>query len=201
MDRDPDIALVALAVILVAGAIAAVVGGLRSDRRRSRIAGSTGAFSAAQVRGGEWSLVLDRTGDRQIQVIKEIRTITGLGLAEAKRLTDRAPSIVLDRVDHASASAAYQVLATAGATVRITEVGPPEPPAPGLCAVVLHDAGPKKIQVIKEIRMLTGLGLAEAKQLTDRMPSTVLADVDSETGAAAQARLTAAGATVRVTGS
>jgi ribosomal protein L7/L12 len=207
VNRDPSVALVALALILVVGAVAAVVGALRSDRRRSRGGGPADA-GAGSSGGGSWSLVLDASGPRQIQVIKEVRALTGLGLAEAKQLTDRAPSTVLSGVDHAAASAAYRVLANAGATVRITEVAedarastgaePAVGPA-GAYAVVVDDAGPKLIQVIKEVRALTGLGLAEAKRLADHTPSTILSGVDHATATAARGRLADAGAVVRVT--
>lgn len=199
MNRDPSFALVALALILVAGTAAAVVAGMRADRRNAR-GGGTASFSAgSSVREGTWSLVLDAVGAKPIQVIKEIRAITGLGLAEAKHLADRAPSTVLDGVDHASAGAAHRLLAEAGATVRITEATASASAAPeGTFAVVMDAAGGRRIQVIKEIRALSGSGLAEAKALTDLMPSTVLSGVDHATATAARHRLTEAGASVRI---
>ncbi len=62
--------------------------------------------------------------------------------------------------------------------------------------VVLEAAGEKKIQVIKEVRALTNLGLKEAKDLVDGTPSKVLEKVNKETGEKAKAQLEAAGATV-----
>ncbi|WP_227995950.1 ribosomal protein L7/L12 [Glycomyces albidus] len=198
MNRDPSFALVALALILVAGTAAAIVAGMRADRRNAR-GGGTASFSAGSVREGTWSLVLDAVGAKPIQVIKEIRVITGLGLAEAKHLADRAPSTVLDGVDHASAGAAHRLLAEAGATVRITEATASASAAPEeTFAVVMDASGGRRIQVIKEIRALSGSGLAEAKALTDRMPSTVLSGVDHATATAARHRLTEAGASVRI---
>jgi large subunit ribosomal protein L7/L12 len=64
--------------------------------------------------------------------------------------------------------------------------------------VVLEAAGEKKIQVIKEVRSLTNLGLKEAKDLVDGAPKPVLEKVNKEAADKAQAALEAAGATVTV---
>jgi large subunit ribosomal protein L7/L12 len=64
--------------------------------------------------------------------------------------------------------------------------------------VVLQAAGEKKIQVIKEVRALTNLGLKEAKDLVDGSPNTVLERVPKEQAEAARDKLEAAGATVEV---
>lgn len=62
--------------------------------------------------------------------------------------------------------------------------------------VVLDAAGDKKIQVIKEVRALTSLGLGEAKAVVDGAPATVLEGVNKETAEKAKAQLEEAGATV-----
>ncbi|GAA1449312.1 50S ribosomal protein L7/L12 [Leifsonia poae] len=62
--------------------------------------------------------------------------------------------------------------------------------------VVLESAGEKKIQVIKEVRALTSLGLGEAKALVDGAPSNVLEGANKETAEKAKAQLEEAGATV-----
>lgn len=62
--------------------------------------------------------------------------------------------------------------------------------------VVLEAAGDKKIQVIKEVRALTNLGLKEAKDLVDGAPKPVLEGVNKETADKAKAQLEGAGATV-----
>jgi large subunit ribosomal protein L7/L12 len=64
--------------------------------------------------------------------------------------------------------------------------------------VILEAAGDKKIQVIKEVRTLTSLGLKEAKDLVDGAPKTVLEKVNKETSDKAKAALEGAGATVTV---
>ena len=62
--------------------------------------------------------------------------------------------------------------------------------------VVLEAAGDKKIQVIKEVRGLTSLGLGEAKAVVDGAPSTVLEGANKEAAEKAKAQLEAAGATI-----
>jgi large subunit ribosomal protein L7/L12 len=64
--------------------------------------------------------------------------------------------------------------------------------------VILEAAGEKKIQVIKEVRTLTSLGLKEAKDLVDGTPATVLEKANKETADKAKAALEGAGATVTV---
>ena len=64
--------------------------------------------------------------------------------------------------------------------------------------VVLKDAGGKKIQVIKVVRELTGLGLKEAKDLVDGAPQTVKAGVSKDEAATVKAKLEEQGATVEV---
>ena len=64
--------------------------------------------------------------------------------------------------------------------------------------VILTDAGAKKIGVIKAVRALTGLGLKEAKEACESLPSTIKEGVDKETAEEAKAALEEAGATVEV---
>ncbi|QTE29092.1 50S ribosomal protein L7/L12 [Pengzhenrongella sicca] len=64
--------------------------------------------------------------------------------------------------------------------------------------VILSAIGEKKIQVIKEVRVLTSLGLKEAKDLVDAAPKTVLEGVSKEAAEKAKASLEAAGASVTV---
>ncbi|MBM7824914.1 large subunit ribosomal protein L7/L12 [Arcanobacterium pluranimalium] len=62
--------------------------------------------------------------------------------------------------------------------------------------VIIENAGDKKIQVIKEVRALTPLGLKEAKELVDSAPKALLEGVNKETAEKAKEQLEAAGATV-----
>ena len=64
--------------------------------------------------------------------------------------------------------------------------------------VVITDVGPKKINIIKEVRVLTNLGLKEAKDLVEATPATVLQAASKEAAADAKARLEAEGAVVQV---
>ena len=67
----------------------------------------------------EFDLVLTSAGDKKIQVIKEVRALTNLGLKEAKDLVDNAPKPVLERVPRDQADSAREKLEGAGATVEI----------------------------------------------------------------------------------
>ena len=67
----------------------------------------------------EFDIVLKATGEKKVNVIKVVRTITGLGLKEAKDLVDAAPSTVKEGVSKADAEAAKKELEEAGATVEL----------------------------------------------------------------------------------
>jgi len=67
----------------------------------------------------EFSVVLTGAGDKKIQVIKEVRALTSLGLKEAKDLVDSAPKPVLEGVPKEQADKAKEQLETAGASVEI----------------------------------------------------------------------------------
>jgi len=67
----------------------------------------------------EFDVVLETFGDKKIQVIKEVRALTSLGLKEAKDLVDGAPKPVLEGVAKEQAEKAKEVLEAAGATVTI----------------------------------------------------------------------------------
>ena len=67
----------------------------------------------------EFDVVLTSSGDKKIQVIKEVRALTSLGLKEAKDLVDGAPAAVLERVNKEAADKAKDLLEGAGGTVEI----------------------------------------------------------------------------------
>jgi large subunit ribosomal protein L7/L12 len=87
------------------------------------------AVAAAPAAGGdaageaeektEFDVVLTAAGDKKIQVIKEVRTLTSLGLKEAKDLVDSAPKPVLEKVNKDDAEKARAALEAAGATVEV----------------------------------------------------------------------------------
>jgi large subunit ribosomal protein L7/L12 len=67
----------------------------------------------------EFDVVLEAAGDKKIQVIKEVRTLTSLGLKEAKDLVEGAPKPVLEKVTKEAADKAKEALEAAGATVSV----------------------------------------------------------------------------------
>src|SRR5450432_1531895 len=67
----------------------------------------------------EFDVILEAAGDKKIQVIKEVRPLTGLGLKEAKDLVDGAPKPVLERANKETAEKAKAALEGAGATVTV----------------------------------------------------------------------------------
>jgi large subunit ribosomal protein L7/L12 len=84
-------------------------------------AGGAAGGAAAEVaeEQDEFDVVLEAAGDKKIQVIKEVRALTSLGLKEAKDLVDAAPKAVLEKVDKDAAQAAKEKLEGAGATVTV----------------------------------------------------------------------------------
>ncbi|MET0764752.1 MAG: 50S ribosomal protein L7/L12 [Blastococcus sp.] len=81
-------------------------------------AGGGGGEEAAAEQD-EFDVILEGAGDKKIQVIKEVRGLTSLGLKEAKDLVDNAPKPVLEKVDKAAAEKAKAALEGAGATVTV----------------------------------------------------------------------------------
>jgi large subunit ribosomal protein L7/L12 len=78
-----------------------------------------GEAPAAEEEQDEFDVVLIAAGDKKIQVIKEVRTLTPLGLKEAKDLVDSAPKPVLEKVSKEDAEKAKAQLEGAGATVEL----------------------------------------------------------------------------------
>lgn len=79
-----------------------------------------GAGGAEEVEEKDsFDVVLEAAGDKKIQVIKEVRTLTSLGLGEAKALVDGAPSTVLEGANKEAADKAKAQLEEAGATVTL----------------------------------------------------------------------------------
>ena len=89
-------------------AVAAVGGG-----------GAAAAEAPVEEEQDEFDVVLTGAGDKKIQVIKEVRTLTNLGLKEAKDLVDGAPKTVLEKVSKEDAQKAKAQLEAAGATVEL----------------------------------------------------------------------------------
>jgi large subunit ribosomal protein L7/L12 len=81
--------------------------------------GAAGGEAAAEEEQSEFDVVLTAAGDKKIQVIKEVRALTSLGLKEAKDLVDGAPKPVLERVNKEAADKAKEQLEAAGAAVEV----------------------------------------------------------------------------------
>ncbi len=83
------------------------------------VAGGAGGEAAAAEEQDEFDVILESVGDKKIQVIKEVRALTSLGLKEAKDLVDGAPKPVLEKVAKEAADKAKAALEGAGATVSV----------------------------------------------------------------------------------
>ncbi|QCW51676.1 50S ribosomal protein L7/L12 [Nocardioides dongxiaopingii] len=85
------------------------------------VAAAPGAAAPAEAEAAqdEFDVVLEAAGEKKINVIKEVRALTSLGLKEAKELVEAAPKAVLEKVDKAAADKAKEALEAAGATVTL----------------------------------------------------------------------------------
>jgi large subunit ribosomal protein L7/L12 len=98
----------------VTAAAPVVVGGIAPAQ-----GGAGGAAEEAAEEKDEFDVILSSAGDKKIQVIKEVRALTSLGLKEAKDLVDAAPKPVLEKVSKDDAEKAKAQLEGAGATVEL----------------------------------------------------------------------------------
>ena len=80
---------------------------------------AAGAEAAVVEEQTEFSVIITGVGDKKINVIKEVRAITSLGLKEAKDLVEKIPGTVKEGIPKAEAEAVAKQLADAGATVEI----------------------------------------------------------------------------------
>ena len=103
---EEEFGVTAAAPVVVGGGVAAAGGG-------------GGEAAAAAEEKDEFDVVLAAAGDKKIQVIKEVRTLTSLGLKEAKDLVDGAPKPVLEKVSKEDAEKAKAQLEAAGASVEL----------------------------------------------------------------------------------
>ncbi|MGA2208365.1 MAG: 50S ribosomal protein L7/L12 [Acidimicrobiales bacterium] len=81
--------------------------------------GGAAEAAPAEEEQDEFDVILTAAGDKKIQVIKEVRALTNLGLKEAKDLVDGAPKPVLEKVTKEDAEKAKAQLETAGASVEL----------------------------------------------------------------------------------
>jgi ribosomal protein L7/L12 len=99
------------------------------------------------VEQGEFSVMLLAAGVRTIQVIKEVRALTSLGLKEAKDLVEAAPVAVLEKVTKDTAEKARVVLERAGAAVTVSAV-----PVPPVEAATVHPSAMDELGKLAELR-------------------------------------------------
>ncbi|WP_421121352.1 50S ribosomal protein L7/L12 [Aquihabitans daechungensis] len=78
-----------------------------------------GGGAAAEDEQDEFDVILTAAGEKKINVIKEVRTLTNLGLKEAKELVDGAPSPILEKASKEDANKAKEALEAAGASVEL----------------------------------------------------------------------------------
>ncbi len=81
--------------------------------------GAAGGAEAVEEKD-EFDVILTAAGEKKIQVIKEVRTLTNLGLKEAKDLVEGAPKPVLEKVNKEAADKAKEALEAAGASVTVS---------------------------------------------------------------------------------
>ncbi|HOK67581.1 MAG TPA: 50S ribosomal protein L7/L12 [Anaerohalosphaeraceae bacterium] len=127
------------------------------------------------------------------QEIKELGDkIVGLTLLQAKELADYLKEV------HGIEPAAGGAVMVAGPAAAGGGAAAAAPAEKTSFTVILKSFGDQKIQVIKEVRALTGLGLKEAKDLVDGVPKPVKENVSKEEAEAARKQLEAAGAVVEI---
>ena len=102
---EDEFGVTAAAPVAVAAPAAAATGG--------------GDTAAAEEEKDEFDVVLEAAGDKKIQVIKEVRSLTSLGLKEAKDLVESTPKPVLEKVNKETADKAKDALEAAGASVTL----------------------------------------------------------------------------------
>ena len=81
--------------------------------------GAAAAPAEAEAEQDEFDVVLDSAGDKKIQVIKEVRALTSLGLKEAKDLVEGAPKAILEKVNKEAAEKAKEQVEAAGGKVTL----------------------------------------------------------------------------------
>lgn len=150
-----------------------------------------------------YDVVIEQAGPDKYTVIAEVRKLTGLGLKEAKDIVDGAPKIVAELNNEIEAMFYKSALEAVGAVVRIVSFTDPNPSQPISQQnikydVLLKDAGSTKISVIKEIRLITGLSLTDAKRLVDEAPSKVKEDVLKDEAEQIKTRLEGVGASIEL---
>ena len=127
-------------------------------------------------------------GDKSAIMLEVVKGMTVLGLSDFIKACEEAFGV---------SAAAPMMAVPAGMPAVAAAAGPAEEEKTEF-DVVLKEAGPKKIQVIKAVREITSLGLREAKELVDGAPAPVVKSVPKEEAEATKAKLEAEGAVVEL---
>jgi large subunit ribosomal protein L7/L12 len=122
------------------------------------------------------------------EIVEAVKGLTVLELAELVKAMEEEFGV----------SAAAPVAAVAAAPAAPAAAAPAEKEEQTEFDVILKSAGDKKINVIKAVREITGLGLKEAKELVDGAPKPVKEKVNKEEAEAVKAKLEEAGASVEI---
>jgi large subunit ribosomal protein L7/L12 len=152
-----------------------------------------------------FAVSLTEVGPKKIQVIKEVRTATGLGLKDAKDLVEGPlPVVVKGGLPRADADKILKALIDAGAGAAIAADGvavkaaAPAQTGPAGFSVRLDSFGQAKIGCIKVVRDATGLGLADTKKLVESAPAVMKQGLTKDQAEKLAAELKAAGGTAVV---
>ncbi len=124
------------------------------------------------------------------QLVADLSALTIMEASELKKRLEEAWGVT------ASSGGGMMMMAAPGAAAAAAPAEPVEEPTE--FNVILKDVGPKKIDVIKEVRKVTNLGLKEAKDLVEGAPATVLEAVSKDKSAEAKSILEAVGAVIEV---
>lgn len=157
-----------------------------------------------------YELLLNDPGTTRLAVVKALSDALGISPSEANALVSRAPVVIRTASTPDGNDQLKQSLQSAGASVTLRSHQDPSVPAgtnvgvttPGSTPtgfdVVLTNIGTSKLAIVKVVRNLTGLGLAEAEVLVDNVPSVIKASVSRADAIEARQALQEGGATVRV---
>lgn len=125
------------------------------------------------------------------KLVEELSSLTILEAANLKKLLE-------DKWGVTAAAAAPMMMAMPGAAAAAPAAAAEPEEEPTEFTVILKDAGPKKINVIKAVRTVTNLGLKEAKDLVEGAPQNVVEGVSKDAANDAKAKLEAEGAVVEI---
>jgi large subunit ribosomal protein L7/L12 len=124
------------------------------------------------------------------KLVEELSALTVMEAAELKKMLEETWGV------EAAAPMAMGAMPMMGGMAAAAAAEPEEEKTE--FTVVLKDIGPKKIEVIKVVRSLTNLGLKEAKEAVEGVPSNLMEDVSKEAAEDAKSKLEAAGAVVEI---